>query len=890
MSNVPFEPYKIKTLRHVTVTTLPERLEQLRAVRFNTARLPARAVSLDLVTQGASAMSQEQLGGLFVGDEAYAGARNFYTLVEAVRGVLGFGHVCPTHNRYGALKLLSSVHLRAGGAMAGNTAVPADLVAAFGGTYEVLEMGGRFGGDVDEGALRAFLERNAGRVRWVYVDVQGDGAHSASQDGLERTRALCEAAGARLVLDASCIVEAAVQARRHDPRHQGRPVADVVRDLARTAHVLVFDAGQDAMSNVGGFVASQDAEDHEHVMNEVVVFEGLHTYGGMAGRTMEVVALGLREMVQDALADWLAHQVDVLAEHLTRRGVPFTRALNGVHLHAGAFLPGAADAAHTVACGLYLVAGVRALLEGTYAPADRLPVLIPRRALMTSHLADVAAAVGTLWDQRARLVPLDRMGTPGTHAEATFEWLVPHLETHALTSEPWTLHAVEAIAIRTREERRRVVQEAGHNTFLLPSEDVTIDLLTDSGTCAMSVEQWTAYLSARETPGTPDAYEQVVQAARETYGHRHVILTHQGRAAEHIMSQMFIRKGDYVPGNMYFTTTREHQELAGGTFVDVIVDEAHDPTSDFPWKGNVDVGKMEALCRKAEAEGRRVAYLSFEFNVNLAGGHPVSMDNVKEVYAFCRARCIPVFFDATRCSENAYFIQKNDPRYAAWPVARILREMFVYGDGATISSKKDPLSNLSGCLLFRDRDDWYREGQRLLQVYEGSWCSGGTSAGDMAAHAVGLHEMVQDDYIKARVEQTRELGRMLREAGVPIVLPYGGHAIFIDARAFLDHLDQDEFPAQRLAAEIFVETGVRSMERGNVSKGRDPVTGRNFRPKLELVRLTIPRRVYSADHMRMVVDGIARVHANRRAVTGLRFVYEPKKLRFFQSRFESIPG
>ncbi|MBN1337207.1 MAG: tryptophanase [Deltaproteobacteria bacterium] len=888
MSNAAFEPHKTKTLRHIPATTLPERQGILRTARFNTARLPARCVSLDMVTQGASAMSQEQLGGLFIGDEAYAGARNFYTLVKAVRDVLGFSHVCPTHNRRGAVKLLSSVHLRSGGVVGGNTMFPAELVAAFGGTYEGVPTGGPFGGDLDENALAAFLERHAGRVRWVYVDLQGDGAHPASHGGLERTRALCEGAGVLLVVDGSCIVEVAVHARKHDPRHQGRSVADVVRDLASTAHVLVFDAGQDAMSNVGGFIASADAIQHEHVMNEVVVFEGLHTYGGMAGRTMEVVARGLREMVQDPLAEWLDHQVDVLSGHLADRQVPFTRALNGVHLHADAFLPGTPDAAHAVACGLYLVAGVRALLEGAYMPADRLPLLIPRRAFMNSHLGDVAEAVGRLWEQRDRLVPLDRVGVAGTHAEAAFEWLVPSLEPYVLQSEPWTVHSVEGIAIRTREERLRVLKEAGYNTFLLPSEDVTIDLLTDSGTCAMSIEQWKAYLEARETPGMPDAYEDIVEAARETYGYRYVILTHQGRAAEHIMSQMFIRKGDYVPGNMYFTTTREHQEIAGGTFVDVIVDEAHDSSSSFPWKGNVDPGKMGALCARAEAEGRRVAYLSFEFNVNLAGGHPVSMDNIKQIYAFCRSKGIPVFFDATRCAENAYFIQKNDPRYADWPVARILREMFAYGDGATISSKKDPLSNLSGCLLFRDREDWYQEGQRRLQVFEGSWCSGGTSAGDMAAHAVGLHEMVQDRYIQARVEQTRELGRMLHAAGVPIVLPYGGHAIFLDARAFLDHLDQDEFPAQRLAAEIFVETGVRSMERGNVSKGRDPATGKNFRPKLELVRLTIPRRVYSADHMRMVVEGIARVYANRSSVRGLRFVYEPEKLRFFQSRFEEV--
>ncbi|MFC1725121.1 tryptophanase [candidate division KSB1 bacterium] len=454
------------------------------------------------------------------------------------------------------------------------------------------------------------------------------------------------------------------------------------------------------------------------------------------------------------------------------------------------------------------------------------------------------------------------------------------------TSEPFATHSVEYVGMKSKVEREKAVKEAGYNTFLLMSEDVTIDFLTDSGTSAMSVDQWLAYLEAQESPATPDAYYEIIETAQEIYGHEYIILTHQGRAAEHIMSQIFIKKGDYVPGNMYFTTTKLHQELAGGTFVDVIVDEAHDTSSDFQWKGNIDLKKLKDLYVKAKEEKKKIAYISFEFNVNMAGGQPVSMKNIKEVYAFCSPKGIPVFFDATRCAENARFIQMKDPDYTDVPVSDILLEMFSYGDGSTISSKKDMLTNLSGMLTFRDNPEWYEEAVRMLQLFEGPYRSGGTSAGDMAAHAEGLYEMVDDAYIESRVAQTEYLGKLLKDAGVPIVLPPGGHAIFLDARAFLQHIDQDNYPAQMLAAQIFIETGVRAMERGNVSKGRDPKTGKNYRPALELVRLTIPRRVYTNDHIKSVADGIIRLYKDRDKIKGLKFVYEPEKLRFFQGRFE----
>jgi len=888
---IKHEPYKIKSIRNINFYSMPERKAFLREVKYNTGLLPSSKVTFDMVNQGSSAMSQEQVAALFIGDEAYAGARNFITLTRAINAVFGKEHVCPVHNRYGGLKLLSSIFVSEGKIAAGNVPFPGNVVEYFGGTYENLKVDGENGCfrsiNIEETAR--FFGENSEKIAFVYVDIQGGGFNPVSIENLTELKKCADEHGVKVVLDASCIAGLAYYHMKNDDNYKNRKVGDLIKEIAACGHTVIFDAGQDSMSNVGGFLATNDPADHEKHQNEVVVYEGLHTYGGMAGRTMEAVSVGVREMADDLNAEWISHQVDIFAERLTKAGVPLIRGLNGVYLKTGELLhdtPGCS--ANTLAASLYLISGVRVNLEGAVCKNQMLPVLIPRRAFMNSQLEQIADAIISLYQQREKITSLMPENDPEYHYEAVFDWLIPELEEYMFTCEPYIIHAIEHVGMKSRDERRQAIEEAGYNTFLLKSEDVTVDLLTDSGTCAMSVDQWLYYLDAMETPSTPDAYYELIQASRETYGYTYAIPTHQGRAAEHIMSQLFIKQGDYVPGNMYFTTTKLHQEMAGGVFVDVIVDEAHNTESEFQWKGNIDLSKLKNIYEKAESEGRKIAYVSYEFNVNMAGGQPVSMDNIKAVYAYCKERNIPVFFDATRCAENACFIQNKDPRYSDVPVADILLEMFSYGDGATISCKKDMLTNLSGSLLFKDNKDWYEKSLRLLQLFEGPYCSGGTSAGDMAAHAQGLSEMIDDAYINSRVEQIRYLGELLHDAGVPIIYPSGGHAIFLDARKFLEHLDQDLFPSQMLAAQIFIETGVRSMERGNVSKGRNPVTGKNFRPALELVRLTIPRRVYTREHMQRVAEGIIRLYENRKNIKGLRFTYEPEKLRFFQSRFEEI--
>ena len=435
--------------------------------------------------------------------------------------------------------------------------------------------------------------------------------------------------------------------------------------------------------------------------------------------------------------------------------------------------------------------------------------------------------------------------------------------------------------------REKAIVEAGYNTFLLKAKDVYIDFLTDSGTSAMSDSQWAALMVGDEAYAGSKSYYHLEDAVREIYGYPELVPTHQGRGAEHILSQILIKPGDIIPGNMYFTTTKFHQEFAGGKFVDVIVDEAHDPKSTFPFKGNIDLDKLRCVIEEHGAE--RVPYVSFETNVNMAGGQPASMANIKEVYDFCQKHGILVMLDATRALENAWFIKCREEGYADKSVREILFEICSYSDGATVSSKKDNLVNIGGFLALRDKElaDRARD---LLVAFEGLHTYGGMSGRDMEALARGIREMVEsDDHVRARVGQVEYFGKKLLDGGIPTITPIGGHGIFLNAAEILSHLPQEYFPAQALSAALYVDSGVRGMERGIVSAGRDKVTGENLHPKLELVRLAIPRRVYTQAHFDYAAESILHVYEQREFIRGLRFTYEPQSLRFFRARFEPIP-
>ncbi len=452
-------------------------------------------------------------------------------------------------------------------------------------------------------------------------------------------------------------------------------------------------------------------------------------------------------------------------------------------------------------------------------------------------------------------------------------------------AEPYKIKSVELIRMTTREEREQAIREAGYNTFLIRSRDVYIDLLTDSGTGAMSDRQWAGLMMGDEAYSGSRNFYNLQDAVKEYYGYKYLVPTHQGRGAENLLSQIMIKEGDFIPGNMYFTTTRLHQELAGGTFVDVIIDEAHDPESRHPFKGNVDMEKLDSLVQEVGAE--HVPYISLEGNVNMAGGQPFSMANLHELHNYCRKHDIPIMLDATRTIENAWFIREREEGYADKSVRAILREICDLTDGATMSAKKDLLVNIGGFFACTTRM-FTAKAQNMVVVYEGLHTYGGMAGRDMEAMALGIQEAVMEEHQAARIGQVRYLGDMLRDAGVPIVNPIGSHAIFIDARKFLPHIDQDDYPAQSLAAALYLEAGIRTMERGNVSAGRNPETGKNRRPALELVRLTLPRRVYTQAHMDVVAESVVRVFENRDSIKGLKMVYEPEYLRFFQARFEPL--
>ena len=446
---------------------------------------------------------------------------------------------------------------------------------------------------------------------------------------------------------------------------------------------------------------------------------------------------------------------------------------------------------------------------------------------------------------------------------------------------PWKIKVVEPVALRSEDERRRALEQAGYNTFLLRSEDVYVDLLTDSGTSALSQEQRAAMELGDEAYAGSRSFFRLERAIRETYGYNHVIPTHQGRGAEHLLAKLLVRPGLLVPSNLYFTTSREHVELAGGVWVDVSIPEASDPLSMHPFKGNVDLRKLEHVLAAAAPE--RIAYVRVEACLNMAGGQPLSIENLSGVRELTQAHRVPLVLDATRISENALFVKEREPGWASTPFAEVVRAIAELSDAAVFSSKKDHFVPIGGVLALND-GDLAEAAREEVVIYEGFPQYGGIAGHDMEALAQGIRESVDEAIVRHYVSQSAFLGRLLLERGVPIVVPVGAHAVFLDAKRFLPHLPQDEFPAQALAAALYLVGGVRSMERGIVSGQH----GDQHYDGLELVRLAIPRRVYTQEHLAYVADVVTAVYEQREDVLGLRMTYEPEHLRFFQARFEPL--
>jgi tyrosine phenol-lyase len=443
--------------------------------------------------------------------------------------------------------------------------------------------------------------------------------------------------------------------------------------------------------------------------------------------------------------------------------------------------------------------------------------------------------------------------------------------------EPFRIKSVEPISFTTRAEREQLLRAAHFNLFLLRADDVLIDLLTDSGTGAMSTHQWAAVMEGDESYAGSRSFERFKHSVQDIFGYKHVIPTHQGRAAERILFHVMCKKGDVVPNNTHFDTTRANVEYVGAEAVDLLMPEARQPGTVLPFKGNMNVAALEEVIARVGRE--RIPLVILTITNNSGGGQPVSMANAKAVSDLCHRHGIPLYFDACRFAENAYFIKLREPGYADKSPKEIAQEMFSLGDGCTMSAKKDGMANIGGFLCTND-DLLARQEENLLILTEGYPTYGGLAGRDLEAIAVGLQESLQEDYLRYRIASTAYLGNHISDRGVPIVMPPGGHAIYIDAKAFLPHVPVEQFPGVALAAELYLEGGIRSVEIGSLMFGNSA--------QMELVRLAIPRRVYTQSHIDYVVEMILRVWEQRTRIKGLQLTYEAPFLRHFTAHLEPV--
>lgn len=443
--------------------------------------------------------------------------------------------------------------------------------------------------------------------------------------------------------------------------------------------------------------------------------------------------------------------------------------------------------------------------------------------------------------------------------------------------EPFRIKSVEPIRWTTRDERQKLLHAAHYNLFLLPAEDVLIDLLTDSGTGAMSTHQWAAVMEGDESYAGSRSFDRFRASVQDIFSYRHVIPTHQGRAAERILFGVTCKKGDVVPNNTHFDTTRANVEFVGAEAVDLVIPEGREAQTNHPFKGNMDVAALEELIERVGRE--RIPLVMLTVTNNSGGGQPVSMENIRNVSAVCRKHRIPLYFDACRFAENAYFIKIREKGYETKTPMQIAQEMFSYGDGCTMSAKKDGMANIGGFLCTND-DLLAQQEKDLLILTEGYPTYGGLAGRDLEAIAVGVQEALEEDYLRYRIASTAYLGNHIAERGVPIVQPPGGHAIYIDARAFLPHIPVEEFPGVALACELYLEGGIRSVEIGRLMFG--------VASKMDLVRLAIPRRVYTQSHIDYVVEIILEVWKKRDSIRGLKLTYEAPFLRHFTARLELV--
>ncbi|MFQ5965006.1 MAG: tryptophanase [Candidatus Scalinduaceae bacterium] len=449
---------------------------------------------------------------------------------------------------------------------------------------------------------------------------------------------------------------------------------------------------------------------------------------------------------------------------------------------------------------------------------------------------------------------------------------------------PYKIKVVEKISLIPRKEREKRIREVGYNLFSLQSQDIYIDLLTDSGTGAMSNNQWAGIMLGDESYAGSINFKHLKEAIKSIMGFKYILPTHQGRGAEHVLDKVLVKPGQVVPGNMHFDTTRAHIRNMGGKAVDCAIEEAYQPDIEHPFKGNIDIQKLEDYVNK---DPKNIAYVLITATCNSGGGQPVSIENIRQVHEITKRNNIPLFMDAARYAENAFFIKEREGGYKDKSIQEIVKEMMSYMDGCTMSAKKDAITNIGGFLALND-EKLYKKLAHKTVLFEGFITYGGMSGRDMEALARGLLEGIEEDYLCYRIGQVRYLGEKLSAAGIPIMKPIGGHAVFINGKAFLPHIKQENFPSQTLCIECYIEGGVRSIEVGTILAGRNQKDGKDIYPRLDLVRLAIPRRVYCREHLDYVCKTVVNVYKRRDVIRGLEFDYESPILRHFLSTYKRI--
>ncbi|WP_028308535.1 tryptophanase [Desulfitibacter alkalitolerans] len=460
------------------------------------------------------------------------------------------------------------------------------------------------------------------------------------------------------------------------------------------------------------------------------------------------------------------------------------------------------------------------------------------------------------------------------------------MKERSLYAEPYKIKMVEPIKVTAREYRETRLAEAGYNVFNLASEDVYIDLLTDSGTSAMSDNQWSGIMSGDESYAGGKNYFNLKRTIKDVMGYDFVVPTHQGRGAENILMQMFVKEGDRIPGNLHFDTTDGHIRLRKALPVNLLKKEGYDSTCKAPFKGDIDLNKLE---EELEMHKEKIPFVLITVTCNNNGGQPVSMNNLREARQLTDKYGVPLFLDVARFAENAFFIKDRDPNYKDVSIKNIVKEMFSYAHGCSMSAKKDALVNIGGFLAFKDNPDYYKRAVEIQIPFEGYATYGGLAGRDLEAMARGLKEVLSEEYLEDRIGQVKYLADKLLAIGIPIIEPPGGHGVYVDVKRFLNHLPQKFFPAQALVCQLYLEAGIRSVEIGACAFGYlDPDTGEEVYPEMELLRMAVPRRVYTDRHMDVVANAFANIADKKPDIKGLKLVYQAEVLRHFTAQFKPL--